>query len=131
KTAKMGCFPLENMRKFTSNYLHAGGTGVFSDYYHVEGNRVKFKPFLNKHVVFAQHNLVTDRSFNEFNVIFCRNVLIYFNKELQTKVHKLFYDSLGMFGYLGLGDKETLAYTDIYERFEEIDKSQKLYRKIR
>ena len=75
KTAKTGLFPLENMRKYTSNYLHAGGKKAFSDYYQVTNNRVKFHSYLTKNVVFAQHNLVTDSSFNEFHVILCRNVL--------------------------------------------------------
>ena len=82
-------------------------------------------------MVCAQHNLVTDRSFNTFHVILCRNVLIYFNKSLQKKVHELFYESLGMFGVLGLGDKETLYYTDIIDCYEEVSKKQKLYKKIK
>ena len=87
------------MKKYTNNYLQAGGERAFSDYYNVTNEGVKFHPFLMKNVIFAQHNLVTDQSFNEFHVILCRNVLIYFNKSLQKKVHKLFYESLGMFGY--------------------------------
>ena len=90
-----------------------------------------FHPFLTKNVVFAQHNLATDRSFNEFHVILCRNVLIYFNKSLQKKVHELFYESLGRFGILGLGDKETIHYTDIADCYEEISGKQKLYKKIK
>jgi len=131
KVAKAGLFPLENMRKFTCNYIGAGGKGAFSDYYTVINNRVKFHSYLTKNVVFAQHNLVTDRSFNEFHVILCRNVLIYFNKTLQKKVHHLFYESLGMFGILGLGDKESILYTEEADSYEEIVKNQKLYKKIK
>ncbi|MCQ6274993.1 protein-glutamate O-methyltransferase CheR [Bacillus sp. V3B] len=131
KTAKSGLFSLENMRKYTNNYLQAGGKRAFSDYYSVTKNGVKFHPFLTKNVVFAQHNLVTDRSFNTFHVILCRNVLIYFNKSLQKKVHELFYESLGMFGILGLGDKETLYYTDIMGSYEDISRKNKLYKKIK
>jgi chemotaxis protein methyltransferase CheR len=130
KVAKSGVFPLDNMRKFTNNYISAGGTQAFSDYYHVENKRVKFHPFLLKNVIFAQHNLVTDGSFNEFNVILCRNVLIYFNKSLREKVHNLFYESLGMFGILGLGDKETISYTNKSDCYESIADKEKLYRKI-
>lgn len=131
KIAKSGFFPLENMKKYTNNYIASGGKNSFSDYYQVTNNAVKFDPYLTKNVVFAQHNLVTDRSFNEFQVILCRNVLIYFNKELQQKVHSLFYDSLAMFGYLGLGDKETITYTNMESCYETICKGQKIYKKIR
>ncbi|MBO0959004.1 protein-glutamate O-methyltransferase CheR [Neobacillus sp. MM2021_6] len=131
KIAKSGIFPLEHMRKYTNNYMLAGGRKAFSDYYHVTNNGVKFQPFLSKNIVFAKHNLVTDSSFNEFHVILCRNVLIYFNKSLQEKVHSLFYDSLGMLGILGLGDKETIIYTNKAEHYETISRSQKLYKKVK
>lgn len=131
KVAKSGLFPLENMKKYTNNYIKAGGKQAFSDYYTVTNNGVKFDSSLTKNVVFAQHNLVTDRSFNEFHVIICRNVLIYFNKSLQIKVQDLFYESLGMFGILGLGDKETIMYTEKAACYEEISFNQKLYRKIK
>jgi chemotaxis protein methyltransferase CheR len=131
KVAKNGLFPIENMRKYTNNYIQAGGKKAFSDYYTVTNNGVKFHAYLTENVVFAQHNLVTDRSFNEFHVIFCRNVLIYFNKSLQEKVHRLFYESLGLFGILGLGDKETVLYTKEAENYETISRNQKLYRKIK
>lgn len=130
KIAKTGLFPLEKMKTFTINYMKAGGKKAFSDYYHVTDNGVKFNSFLTKNVVFAQHNLVTDRSFNEFHVIFCRNVLIYFNRTLQNKVHHLFYESLGTFGVLGLGDRETLLFTDSASKYEELSKKHKLYKKI-
>ncbi|HWL27208.1 MAG TPA: protein-glutamate O-methyltransferase CheR [Ureibacillus sp.] len=130
-TAKSGVFPLKSMKKYTNNYLQAGGERAFSDYYTVTKKGVKFHPFLTKNIVFAQHNLVTDRSFNEFHVILCRNVLIYFNKPLQKKVHELFYESLGMFGILGLGDKESIYYTDMTNCYEEISGNYKLYKKIK
>jgi len=131
KVAKTGVFPIANMRKFTTNYIKAGGTKAFSDYYDVKGDTVKFEINLTKNIVFAQHNLVTDRSFNEFHVIFCRNVLIYFDKALQNKVHQLFYDSLGMFGFLGLGDRESILFTDTAGCYEELSSQEKLYRKIK
>ncbi|WP_010283598.1 CheR family methyltransferase [Bacillus timonensis] len=131
KVAKSGRYSLENMKKYTKNYLHAGGNNAFSDYYTVIDNGVKFHSHLSKNVVFAQHNLVTDQSFNEFHVILCRNVLIYFNKELQKRVHNLFYESLAMFGILGLGDKETIYYTDKDDYYEEISTKQKLYKKVK
>lgn len=131
RIAKSGSFPLENMKKYTNNYLQAGGERAFSDYYKVTDTGVKFDPSLSKNIVFAQHNLVTDSSFNEFHVILCRNVLIYFNKNLQNKVHQLFYDSLGMFGVLCLGNKESINYTNIAEYYEVISNAQKIYRKIK
>ncbi|MBM7607788.1 chemotaxis protein methyltransferase CheR [Lysinibacillus composti] len=131
KIAKNGFFPLEHMRKYTQNYMQAGGQRAFSDYYKVTNAGVKFDHSLMKNVVFAQHNLVTDSSFNEFHVILCRNVLIYFNKDLQNKVHELFYESLGMFGFLGLGDKETIYYTDYANVYEDVSKKQKIYRKVK
>ncbi|MFJ8235916.1 CheR family methyltransferase [Ureibacillus sp. NPDC094379] len=131
KIAKNGYFPLEHMRKYTQNYMQSGGQRAFSDYYKVTNAGVKFDPTLMKNVVFAQHNLVTDSSFNEFHVILCRNVLIYFNKDLQNKVHALFYESLGMFGFLGLGDKETIYYTDYANVYEDVSKKQKIYRKVK
>ncbi|MFS0661087.1 protein-glutamate O-methyltransferase CheR [Niallia alba] len=129
--AKAGVFPIESMRKFTTNYLQAGGKRAFSDYYDVKDATVKFDSSLTKNVVFAQHNLVTDQSFNEFHVILCRNVLIYFDKVLQNKVHQLFYNSLGMFGFLGLGDRESILFTNTADCYEEICRQQKLFKKIK
>ncbi|MCM3387847.1 CheR family methyltransferase [Ureibacillus chungkukjangi] len=131
KTAKNGCFSLEHMKKYTNNYMQAGGDEAFSDYYKVTDAGVKFHTFLTENVVFAQHNLVTDSSFNEFHVILCRNVLIYFNKDLQNKVHTLFYNSLGKFGVLCLGNKESINYTNYNKMYEEISPSQKIYKKIK
>ncbi|WP_053365821.1 CheR family methyltransferase [Bacillus sp. FJAT-27245] len=131
KAAKTGIFSLENMRKYTNNYIASGGQRSFSDYYQVTGDGVKFHSFLSKNIVFAQHNLVTDRSFNEFHVIICRNVLIYFNKELQQMVLNLFYESLSLLGFLGLGDKETISYTEKARYYENVSHGQKLYRKVR
>lgn len=131
KTAKSGCFPLEHMKKYTNNYMQAGGERAFSDYYSVMKNGVKFHQYLSKNIVFAQHNLATDRSFNEFHVILCRNVLIYFDKSLQSKVHQLFHDSLGPLGILGLGDKETILNKEIADSYEPINKKQKLYKKVK
>ena len=96
--ARDGVFPLEKMREYTENYLAAGGTRAFSEYYVAAYDGARFDPSLADNVVFAQHNLVADRSFNEFHVVVCRNVLIYFDKTLQDRVHRLFHDSLARFG---------------------------------
>ncbi|MEH7308395.1 CheR family methyltransferase, partial [Neobacillus drentensis] len=89
--AKQGTFPLDRMQLYTKNYIEADGKRAFSEYYKAVDDKVFFHSFLQKNVVFAQHNLVTDQSFNEFDIIICRNVLIYFNKVLQNHVHTLLY----------------------------------------
>src|SRR5947209_15133386 len=104
--ARAGSFPLEKMREYTENYLHAGGVDEFSRYYEAEGETAHFASDLREQIVFAQHNLVSDAPFNDFNVIVCRNVMIYFGKALQDRVHELFYESLQPFGVLALGHKE-------------------------
>ncbi|HEX3070206.1 MAG TPA: protein-glutamate O-methyltransferase CheR [Thermoanaerobaculia bacterium] len=129
--AKDGIFPLNTMQENTANYIAAGGTGTFSKYYTARYDYALFRPSLRENVVFAQHNLVTDASFNHFNVIFCRNVLIYFNNQLQERVQQLFLNSLEMFGILGLGKKETIRYTDVSSNYEELDAEERLYRRIR
>ena len=128
--ARAGIFPLERMQEYTENYIKAGGKRSFSEYYTAKYDGALFSPALTENVVFSQHNLVTDRSFSEFNVILCRNVLIYFDRELQTRVHGLFYDSLVTFGILGLGSKESLKFSQFEDCYEQIA-SEKLYRKVR
>src|SRR5437588_828737 len=96
--ARQGIFPLERMQEYTDNYIRAGGRRSFSEYYTAKYDGALFSPSLTKNVVFSQHNLVTDRSFSEFNVIFCRNVLIYFDRNLQNRVHALFYERPVIFG---------------------------------
>jgi chemotaxis protein methyltransferase CheR len=130
KKAKEGIYPIELMQTYTNNYIKSGGTGAFSDYYTAAYDRVILKSSLRDNVVFAQHNLATDSSFNEFQVILCRNVMIYFNSELQAHVHHLLHNSLVMFGVLGLGAKETMKFSPHEHAYEEIDSASKLYRRI-
>jgi chemotaxis protein methyltransferase CheR len=129
--AKTGIFPISSMQENTANYIAAGGKGTFSQYYTARYDHAIFRPSLRENVVFAQHNLVTDSSFNHFNVIFCRNVLIYFNNVLQDRVQRLFLDSMEMFGILGLGKKESVRFTAVADNYEEIDAEEKIYRRIR
>ena len=129
--ARQGIFPLDRMQEYTENYLRAGGTRSFSEYYTAKYDGALFTPALTRNIVFSQHNLVTDRSFSEFHVIFCRNVLIYFDKALQNRVHSLFYDSLVMFGVLALGSKESLKFSKYEPCYEKVSVSEKLYRKVR
>src|SRR6266516_1374195 len=126
--AKDGIFPLNTMQENTSNYIAAGGMGTFSEYYTARYDYAIFRPSLRENVVFAQHNLVTDSSFNHFNVVCCRNVLIYFNNALQERVHGLFLDSMEMFGILGLGTKETIRYSSVAADYEEVVVEERLYR---
>jgi chemotaxis protein methyltransferase CheR len=128
--ARRGVFPLEKMREYTQNYISAGGERAFSEYYLAKYDGAQFQRSLVENVVFAQHNLVSDRSFNEFNVIVCRNVMIYFDRALQDRVHRLFYDSLATFGVLALGHKETIRFSPHETCYEALDQEERLYRKI-
>ncbi len=128
--ARRGIFPLDRMQEYTENYIRAGGSRSFSEYYTAKYDGALFDQRLMRNVVFAQHNLVTDRSFAEFNVIFCRNVLIYFDKDLQNRVHALFYESLVRFGVLCLGSKESLKFSKYEPCYERMDTSEKIYRKV-
>ncbi|XID95940.1 CheR family methyltransferase [Paenibacillaceae bacterium WGS1546] len=130
KRAKDGIMPIDRMKTYTKNYLAAGGKGTFSDYYASDHGIVMLKPFLRNNVVFARHNLVTDSSFNEFHVILCRNVMIYFDAHLRDQVHGLFYESLAKEGFLVLGSKESLAFTPMEDRYETWDDQHRIYRKI-
>jgi chemotaxis protein methyltransferase CheR len=128
--ARAGVFPLAKMREYTKNYMDAGGSSSFSDYYVTAYEGARFQQSLMENTVFAEHNLASDASFNEFNVIMCRNVMIYFAKPLQDHVHDLFYKSLGMFGVLALGHKESLKFSRHEESYEVLDPLEKLYRRI-
>ena len=130
RKARDGIFPLAAMREYTNNYHQAGGANEFSDYYTAQYDSVIFSTALKSNVVFSEHNLATDGSFNEFQVILCRNVMIYFNKDLQARVHNLLYDSLSMFGVFGLGNKESLKFTPRAAFYEHLNDKDKLYRKV-
>ena len=129
--ARLGVFPLDKMQEYTQNYIRGGGTRSFSEYYVARYDGARFSRSLVDGVVFAQHNLASDSVFNEFHVVACRNVMIYFDRPLQAHVHSLFYDSLAMFGVLALGQKETIRFSPHEDDFEELDAAEKLYRKIR
>src|SRR5438874_7714753 len=128
--ARAGVFPLDKMREYTQNYIKAGGARAFSEYYLAKYDGAQFQRSLVENVVFAQHNLVSDRSFNEFNVIVCRNVMIYFDRALQDRVHNLFYESLITFGMLALVAKESIRFSPHEDAYEELDPNERLYRKI-
>jgi chemotaxis protein methyltransferase CheR len=130
KKAKDGIFPMDLMEEYGANYAKAGGRAAFSDYYTSKYDHAIFRQSLKKNLIFSHHNLVTDGSFNEFNVILCRNVMIYFNKDLQTRVHNLFYESLRRFGILVLGRKESIKTTVHEKEYEVLDAREKIYRRM-
>jgi chemotaxis protein methyltransferase CheR len=129
--ARAGIFHLSVMQEYTRNYLKAGGDRAFTEYYTADSENVVFRSFLRENVVFAAHNLAGDASFNEFHGIFCRNVMIYFNRSLQDRVHKLFHDSLVTFGYLGLGRSESVRFSSWENSYEPVSAKERLYRKIK
>jgi chemotaxis protein methyltransferase CheR len=130
KRAKAGIFSLSKMKEYTDNYLQAGGTQSFSQYYTAKYDHAILQSSLKRNIVFAQHNLVTDRSFNEFHFILIRNVLIYFNDQLRNKVLDLLHSSLVNFGVLALGRKESLKFTDFEHAYEELEVKEKLYKRV-
>ena len=129
--AQEGIFPLSAMRLYSENYAGAGGKGSLAQFYTARYGNAIFHATLRRNIVFAAHNLVTDGSFNEFDAILCRNVLIYFNQQLQARVVQLFRDSLHLGGVLGLGSKESLRASPAGAGFEELDPAAKLYRMVR
>lgn len=128
--ARSGIFPLSQMKQYSENYILSGGRADFSSYYTAQYTSAKFDESLGKRVVLATHNLVSDRTFNEFQLILCRNVLIYFDKALQDKALNLFYDSLEPLGYLALGAKETIKFTSVANRFRQLENRERIWRKM-
>jgi len=127
QAAENGIYPVGKMRSYAENYIKAGGQQDFSGYYKVLYDSVIMDSDLKHNMVFSVHNLAVDRSFNEFQLILCRNVLIYFNRCLQDKVIDLFYDSLCPFGFLALGNKESLLFSGKEKKFGEIDRKEKIF----
>ncbi|MFN0204010.1 MAG: CheR family methyltransferase [Bacteroidia bacterium] len=128
--AKAGIYELAPLKLYSSNYQQAGGKYSLSNYYTAKYNSFKINAELQKNVVFAPHNLVSDYSFNEFQLILCRNVLIYFDKTLKNRALQLFIDSLAQGGYLVLGNKESLLFSPIMKKMEVIDAKARIYRKL-
>lgn len=127
--AKAGMFPLERRNNYANNYMLAGGSSDFSQYFDTDDHNAFFQSSLMSSIFFDQHNLAIDNSFQEFHVIFCRNVCIYFNGELQHRVYKLFHESLHEEGVLCLGSQESLITTQNRGYFKEIDPNYKIYKK--
>jgi chemotaxis protein methyltransferase CheR len=126
--ARKGIFPVSQMQKYSENYIQSGGVRDFSSYYTANYHLAKFDSALTAKMIFSTHNLVSDFSFNEFQLILCRNTLIYFERDLQSKVFQLFDYSLENFGYLALGSKESLRFSPIADRYRQVGK-EKIWRK--
>lgn len=129
KKAADGIFPINHMQQYSENYRAAGGSEDFSTYYSAGYDHVLFSEELKKRMVFSTHNLVSESSFNQFQLIMCRNVLIYFDRQLQGRVFELFDESLDNLGFLALGSKETLKLSPIVSRYRQISK-EKIWRKM-
>ena len=128
--ARKGVFPLSQMQQYSRNYIAAGGIKDFSSYYTANYDAAQFSDFLSSRMVFSTHNLASDFSFNSFQLILCRNVMIYFNKHLQNKVLQLFDASLEPFGFLALGTKETIRFSPIASNYKQVVPNEKLWRRL-
>ncbi|MBW1784274.1 MAG: protein-glutamate O-methyltransferase CheR [Deltaproteobacteria bacterium] len=129
-TAKKGIYPVDRIKEYTDNYQKSGGRDSFSRYYHSRYGSAIMNQDLKKNIVFANHNLASDAVFGETHFVMCRNVLIYFDRPLQNRALKLFHDSLVYKGFLCLGTKESLRFSDFQERFSVVDRNGKIYRKL-
>lgn len=130
EVAKKAIYPLKNIKLYTENYNGTGAFNSLSDYYTAMYDAAIIRTDIRKNILFSQHNLATDYVFNEFQFISCRNVLIYFDLELQNRIFHLFYESLSKFGFLCLGTKETLFHHEIMSKFKVINKKFNIYQKI-
>lgn len=129
RRAQTGVFELDRMRRFTENYRLAGGRGSLSDYYHAALGGAVMDARLRRKITFSDHSLATDEVFAETHLVSCRNVLIYFDRELQSRALRLFRDALCPMGFLGLGAKESLRFSTVAEDFTEVDATARIYRK--
>ncbi|MDJ0763153.1 MAG: protein-glutamate O-methyltransferase CheR [Myxococcota bacterium] len=127
--AKMGIYSVDRIQESTRNYQAAGGTRSFSEYYHAGYDSASMHPSLKERITFANHNLSTDQVFGEMHLVLCRNVLIYFNRDLQNRALRLFTESLVRGGFLCLGTKEDLQFSDVADVYDVVDRSARIYKK--
>ncbi|KAA0969653.1 protein-glutamate O-methyltransferase CheR [Aureimonas fodinaquatilis] len=128
--AAAGIYDIERVKLFTENHRQSGGKGSLSDYYMTGYNRCILDKSLRRNVVFSDHSLVTDQVFGEMQMVSCRNVMIYFDRNLQDRAVGLFRDTLPRNGFLGLGSKETLRFSTHVESFREFVREEKIYQRI-
>lgn len=129
--ARVGAYPLDKVRKYEEGYRLSGGKGALSDHYTASSRMARFDPVLQRRITWAPHNLVTDGSFNDFHLVACANVLIYFRASLQQRAHRLLYDSLVRGGHLALGRRESLLYCADREHYVQVRDGVNLFRKTR
>jgi chemotaxis protein methyltransferase CheR len=129
--ARKGIFSIVNMQQYSKNYLDSGGMYDFSSYYTANYGMAKFSEQLSDKMIFSTHNLVSDFSFNSFQLVLCRNVLIYFEKTLQSKVLQLLDNSLELLGFLALGTKESLRFSSIESNYASVHGREKIWRKVK
>jgi chemotaxis protein methyltransferase CheR len=127
--AQAGIYPVERLAGFATNYRRAGGAKSLSDYYTANFDDAIFDRKLRQHIVFSDHSLATDSVFSEVHFVSCRNVLIYFNRRLQDRAVGLFHDALVRRGFLGLGTKESLRFSEQANYFSEISSTEKIYQR--
>lgn len=130
KTAREGIYPLKEFRQYAKAYADAGGQQSLTDYFTTRYGMAAIDDKLKTNLVFATHNLAGEGSFNEFQLILCRNVLIYFKRDLQNRVLQLLYESMPVYGFLALGSRETIRFSPVYRHFEVVDNQERIYRKI-
>ncbi len=129
--ARTGSYALDRVRRFDDGYRAAGGKGSLSDHYTVVGRTARFDRKLASSITWSRHNLVSEGSFNDFHLIACANVLIYFRESLQVRAHRLLYDSLVRGGFLALGKRESLVYCPDRDHYEQVLDGVNLFRKTR
>lgn len=127
--AAKGVYSIDRIKQYSANYISAGGLSTLSDYYYADYDSVIMDSTLRKNVIFANHNLATDGVFSEMHLVFCRNVVIYFNKDLQERAYKLFEESLVFDGFLCLGAKESLEFSKVRDAFVDIDTPFRIFQK--
>ncbi len=125
--AREGVYSIARIQEYTANYNRYGGRGSFADYYHAKYGMAKMNEGLKKNIIWAKHNLVTDHAFTETHLILCRNVLIYFDEILQNRVLRLFRDALSRHGFLCLGSKESLRFSEVADAFQAVCETSRIH----
>ncbi len=127
--AQEGVYDVDRVPGFSENYRRSGGRGSLSDYYTARYGRAVLDKSLKRHIVFSDHSLATDSVFAEVHVVSCRNVLIYFKRELQDRAVGLFHDALCRRGFLGIGSKESLRWSAYAAAFDELAAEDRIFQK--
>lgn len=129
--AKQASYPIKNMELNEKNYIRYEGKGSLKDYYKEENGKAVFDKSLLQNVTFRKHDLVKGDVFNKFDLILCRNVMIYFNQTLQNEVLKKFHESMFKYGYLAIGSKESLIWCEVANKFLVVNNEEKVYKKVK